>query len=259
MAIYTKYGIPLDGASPRDTAIQPKLKFKFRVRFVNFGGLESASYSFDATQQVLSVARPKISFTPVEMGTYAGKIKVFNKPTFENISLRFRDDMANKLAEALGSQLQRQYDFNEGRYAVSSGSAKFTMFIETLDGINDLRSIDAFKLEGCFIQTIDFGEFNYTESTGNEISMDISYDYLGGYYSEKDGIESARQLLWYVTTNPTSMATSNPTNMPQSEEGLIDGVVDGAKRIANGAANSIGAGINTATDSITGFFGSDDE
>lgn len=258
MAIYAKYGIPVDGLSPRDTTIQPKLKFKFRVRFVNFGGLDSASYSFDTTQQVITVTRPKISFTPTELGTYAGKVKVFNRPNFENISIRFRDDMANSLAEALGSQLQRQYDFNEGRYAVSSGSAKFTMYIETLDGVNELRAVDAFRLEGCFIANIDFGDFAYGESTGNEISMDISYDYLGGYYSEANGIESARQLLWYVTTNPSSMATNNPSNTPKSEDGLLDGIANGARRIADGAANSISSGINTATNTVSGFFGSDE-
>lgn len=252
MALYAKYGIPMDGLSPRDVTIQPKLRFKFRVRFVNFGGLESASYSFDSTQQVISVGRPKISFETTELGTYAGSIKVFNKPKFENITVTFRDDIANSLSGAVASQLQKQYDFNEGRYAVSGGASKFTMVIETLDGVNELRAVDAFRLEGCFIESADFGSLSYMESNYNEIPLVISYDYLGGYYSETNGAEAAQHLFWYVTSNASTMATPPHSIIPNDGPGLLTQVTDQV-------ANTISSGVNSVTNSVTGFFNSDDE
>ena len=51
---FSKYGIPLDPVTGRTVTIQPKLGYRFRVRFLQFGGLESATYSFDSMQQVVS-------------------------------------------------------------------------------------------------------------------------------------------------------------------------------------------------------------
>jgi len=253
MALYAKYGIPIDGLSPRDVAIQPKLKFKFRVRFVNFGGLESASYSFDSTQQAISVGRPKVTFEATELGTYAGSIKVFNKPKFENITVTFRDDIANSLSEAVASQLQKQYDFNEGRYALSGGACKFTMIIETLDGINEMRAVDAFRLEGCFIESVDFGSLSYMEGGLNEIPLVISYDYLGGYYSEVNGVESAKQLFWYVTSNASVMATPPESKLSSTGEG--QGMLG---EVTDTVTNSISSGVNSVTDSVSGFFNNEE-
>lgn len=250
MALYTKYGIPMDGLTPRDRAVQPRLRFKYRVRFVNFGGLESASYSFDTTQQAISITRPKISFEYTELGTYAGSVKVFNRPKFDAITLTLRDDMANHLSEALASQLQKQYDFNEGRYAVSSGSAKFTMIIESLDGTNEIRSLDAFRLEGCFIENCDFGNFDYRDGGINECTASIVYDYMGGYYSETNGIENAKELLWYVTSNATTMATSPQLVTPTTEAGALT-------RLSEAAGNSIRTGVDTITERTRGFFNRD--
>lgn len=252
MALYAKYGIPMDGLSPRDITTQPKLRFKFRVRFVNFGGLESASYAFDTTQQVMAVSRPKIGFEFTELGTYAGSVKVFNRPKFEPITLTLRDDMANAMSGAIASQLQKQYDFNEGRYAVSSGSAKFTMIIESLDGANEMRAVDAFRLEGCFIENTDFGSFDYREGSLNECTLSIVYDYLGGYYSELNGVESAQQLFWYVTSNASTMATPPPMITPSSEPGVLS-------QLSDSLGNSIRSGVEGVGNTVSGFFNGDDE
>ena len=252
MALDAQYGIPMDGLTPRDTTIQPKLRFKFRIRFVNFGGLESASYAFDSTQQAISVSRPKIAFEFAELGTYAGTIKVFNRPKFEAISITFRDDVANSLSSAIASQLQKQYDFNEGRYAVSGGAAKFTLIIESLDGVNEVRAVDAFRLEGCFIDNADFGSLDYRESASNEITTSITYDYLGGYYSELNGAESAEELFWKVTSNSSTMATPPQLVTPSSEPGALS-------RLGDAAGNSLRSGVNSVTDSVTGFFDNGDE
>lgn len=208
MALYSKFGVPVDFDTGRDVAIQPKLKFKFRVRFINFGGLESASYGFDASQQLVRVQRPTINFESTNLGTYSGNVKVFNKPTFNPINITFRDDVANTLGKAAWSQMQKQYDFNNGRYAVSAGAAKFTTIIETLDGQNEIRAIDSFVLENCHIATMEYDELDYSSGEMSTVSIGVEYDYIGSYKSESEGISDPDYLLWYVTSNATASATA---------------------------------------------------
>lgn len=209
--VFSKFGIPLDAVTGKTVTIQPKLSYRFRVRFLQFGGLESTTYSFDAMQQVVNVARPTISFSTKKMGTYAGSVNLVNKPTFEPVSITFRDDVANTLAFAVATQLQKQYDFKNGRYAVSSGASKFTTIIETMDGENPMRAIDAFRLENCLINNVNFGTLDYSNSQPLQVTFNIEYDYLGGYYSETNGIESAMHMLWDVTSNPNTYATKPQT------------------------------------------------
>lgn len=212
----SRFGIPVDANRGRETVIQPKLQYRFRVRFINFGGLESVSYGFDATQQITNVMRPNIEFSSKDMGTYAGSVKVFNKPQFRPITLTFRDDIQSTLNKAIGHQLQKQYDFNNGRYAVSAGSAKFSMVVETMDGLNEVRTRDAFLLEGCYINSTEFGALDYASSGVVTNNIVVEYDYLGGFYSEERGLEDAEQLLWYVTSNATSQASTPPTITPHT-------------------------------------------
>lgn len=226
---FAKFGIPLDPVAGRDVTIQPKLAYRFRVRFLQFGGLESATYSFDAMQQVVSVTRPKIEFANKKLGTYAGHVTVINKPVFDPITVTFKDDIANTLGAAIGSQMQKQYDFLNGRYALSSGSSKFTMVIETLDGMNPMRARDAFRLENCIITNIDYGEMEYANNNPISVTMTIAYDYLGGYYSERYGIEDAIHLLWHTMSLPTPYATKPATPFNGNEPDFIDGLVSKIK------------------------------
>lgn len=232
--MFSKFGIPLDPVTGRDVVIQPKLGYRFRIRFLQFGGLESTTYSFDAMQQVMNVTRPKITMNTKKIGTYAGSVTVINKPTFEPITVTFRDDMANTLGSAIATQLQKQYDFLNGRYAISSGSAKFTMIIETMDSNNTIRAVDAFKLENCILSNVDFGSADYTSSTPIQVSFTVEYDYLGGYYSETYGVDDAIQLLWHVTTLPVIDASKPSTPFNGNDESFVDKVIGGATDFVKG-------------------------
>lgn len=228
---FSKYGIPLDPVTGRTVTIQPKLGYRFRVRFLQFGGLESATYSFDSMQQVVSVSRPNINFSMKKLGTFSGTVNIINKPIFDPVTIEFRDDIANTLAFAIGSQLQKQYDFKNGRYAISSGSAKFTTIIETLDAVNPMRAVDAFRLENCLINNVNFGQMAYNDSNPIRVTFNIEYDYLGGYYSEVYGIEDAIHMLWDVTSSPNAYATKPQTifNVADDEETLVDKAINGVK------------------------------
>lgn len=197
--MYSKYGIPIDSVVGRGTAIQPKLSFKFRVRLISFGGLEnSAPHGLDVTQQVVSVQKPTISFPKVDVHTYAGSYKTFNQPVFNALRLSLRDDITNGVLFAINSQLQKQYDLKRGRHSIASGTSKFSLLIETLDGENEIRSVDTWRLDGCFISDIDYGENNYSSSEASIISMSIEFDHINDHYSESEGALDAVSSLFYV-------------------------------------------------------------
>jgi hypothetical protein len=54
----SRFGVPLGSGSGRGGILQPKVKYKFRVRVINFGPLQGG---LELTQQVMSVGRPKVS------------------------------------------------------------------------------------------------------------------------------------------------------------------------------------------------------
>lgn len=202
--MFGKYGVPIDTVIGRGTAIQPKLNFKFRVRLISFGGLEqSAPRGLDVTQQVVSVQKPTISFPKVDVYTYGGSYKSFNQPVFNAIRLTLRDDIENGVLFAINSQLQKQYDFRLGKYSKTSATAKFSLLIETLDGENEIRAIDAWRLDGCFISDIDYGENNYASSEASIVSMSIEFDHINDHYSESRGAMEAITSLFYVTSKST--------------------------------------------------------
>ena len=53
MATLNKFGVPIDGATGRGGILQPKLKYRFRVRFTGFGNL--GANPVDLTQQVMNI------------------------------------------------------------------------------------------------------------------------------------------------------------------------------------------------------------
>ena len=51
MATLSKFGVPIDGSTGRGGILQPKLKYRFRVRFTNFGNLGCLLYTSDAADE----------------------------------------------------------------------------------------------------------------------------------------------------------------------------------------------------------------
>lgn len=199
--MFGKYGVPIDYIQGRGRPIQPKQQFKFRVRLISFGGLENSSpHGMDITKNVVSVQKPSINFPKIEIKTYSGTMKTFNTPTLNAIRLTVRDDLDNNVLFAINRQLSKQYDFVNGRHAFASSNAKFTMLIETLDGQLTDRAMDAWRLDNCFIESIEYGENNYSSGDATQISMNIEFDYINGHYSESKGIDEQIQSLWYVTS-----------------------------------------------------------
>ena len=110
--MFNKYGVPIDYTTGKDVSIQPKLDNKMRVRFQGFGNVNKVEHSFNVTQQIISVTRPGIEFTPIPIKVFGGIVNTINKPTYSAISVTLRDDLSNNLISSVDSQISKQYNLD---------------------------------------------------------------------------------------------------------------------------------------------------
>ena len=166
-----KFGIPLDGA--KLGILHPKQKYRFRVVWQNFGENNGLR---EMTANVITCTRPKPSFDVVDLHSYnsVGRIAGKRKP-FDAIEITLRDDITNSVVSSIGAQIQKQMNHYEQTSAVAGINYKFSMQIHTLDGTNN-EQLESWDLDGCFIETVDYGGFDYADSESNQITLSIIFD-----------------------------------------------------------------------------------
>lgn len=166
--------VPGDGS--HTTLLMPKLKYRFRVGFTNFG---AGSDITQLTNQVVDVTRPKGNFENIVLDVYNSKINIAGRHTWDPISLTLRDDMSGNIATAVGKQLQKQFDYYEQESAYAASDYKFRMTIEMLDGTNQKGTdaqLDVWELGGCYIQSFDNGNLAYNANEAATIQLTIYFD-----------------------------------------------------------------------------------
>lgn len=191
--------------------LMPKLQYRFRVTLNNFGDEADVTY---LTQQVIDVSKPNLSFDDITLDTYNSRIYLAGKSTWEPITLNIRDDVSNKVQDAIGEQIQKQFDFYEQSSAASGGDYKFSMKIEILDGGNSAGGgyhtvdvIESFALVGCYIQSANYNSLNYAESAANTISLTIRYDNaLQNHDHDSTGPGVGKKLSALTSTSSVSTA-----------------------------------------------------
>lgn len=165
-------GVPLGGGAGRGGILQPKVKYKFRVIVTNFG---IPTGSIALTQQVATVGRPKVGFDPVVVDSYNSRAYYEGKATWETIQLVVRDDVTNSVSSLVGAQLQNQMNFFAQQTPLAGANYKFQMLIDTLDGGDD-TTLEEWFLEGCFLSSVEYDDFDYSSSEIMKITMTIRYD-----------------------------------------------------------------------------------
>ncbi|RYF12646.1 MAG: hypothetical protein EOO77_17095 [Oxalobacteraceae bacterium] len=150
----------------------PKPKHRFRVRVINFGPIAGG---LELTQQVVSVSRPTVAQQPVEVHSYNSVAYYAGKHSWNSIDLSVRDDVTNAVAKLVGHQEQKQMNHFEQTSALAGSNYKFEAYIETLDGGND-GMLEQWYLEGCFLEQINYGEFDYSTADAMTIQMTVRYD-----------------------------------------------------------------------------------
>jgi hypothetical protein len=180
MAISTlsRLSVPLasDQSASAQGMLMPKLQYRFRVAFENFG---VSTPTTELTKQVIDCARPNLSFEDIELPVYNSKIRLAGRHTWENITVNIRDDASGQVQKLVGEQLQKQFDFFEQASAASGIDYKFTTRIEILDGGNGANVpnvLETWEVYGCFVQSANYNTLNYATSDPVTIALTIRYD-----------------------------------------------------------------------------------
>ena len=178
VASLTKMTVPLssDQSSNAQGLLMPKLKYRFRVTFLNFGITNPTS---ELSKQVMDFTRPTLNFNPITLDVYNSKMYLQGKPEWQAVTVTFRDDVNGSVSSLIGEQVQKQFDFAEQASAVSGIDYKFQTIFEVLDGGNGAiapNTLETWEIYGCFISEVNYQNFEYTSSDPATIQMQIRYD-----------------------------------------------------------------------------------
>ena len=172
MDTLNKFGVPIDGQ--RAGMLMPKPKHRFRVRFSNFGPLNS-NQSVDLSRQVVSCDRPKLSYEEVTVHSYNSRAYYAGKHEWNTLVCIVRDDITDAVSKLVGYQVQKQLNHFEQTSALAGENYKFTMKLDILDGGNQAQS-EKWDIEGCFLQNIDYDQGDYSSADPLTINMTIRFD-----------------------------------------------------------------------------------
>jgi len=178
IATLSKFTVPLasDASASAQGMLMPKLKYRFRVMFENFG---VSTPTTELTKQVQTAARPNLSFANQVIEIYNSKINYAGKPTWNTFSIVLRDDVTGAVSKLVGEQLQKQFDFFEQASAASGVDYKFTMRIEMLDGGNGANTpnvLETWECYGCYLTAANYQSLGYGEQGPVTIDLTIQPD-----------------------------------------------------------------------------------
>ena len=178
VASLSKFTVPLSNSQSADTQglLMPKLKYRFRATFVNFGVTNETN---ELTKQVMDIKRPSVNFNPVTIDVYNSKVYLQGKPEWQETTINLRDDATGAVSKLVGAQIQKQFDFMEQASAASGINYKFQLTYDVLDGGNGNTTptvLESWELDGCFLSSVDYGDMNYNSNDPVTIALTIRFD-----------------------------------------------------------------------------------
>jgi hypothetical protein len=174
----TRMTVPLasDQSSPTQGLLMPKLKYRFRVMFENFG---VSTPRTELTKQVMDFTRPSVTFEQIDLPIYNSTIRLAGKHSWGDITTQLRDDAGGQVSRLVGEQLQKQLDFMEQSSAASGIDYKFLTKFEILDGGNGTNEpvvLETWEIYGCYLTEVNYNNMDYAESAAVTITMNIRFD-----------------------------------------------------------------------------------
>jgi hypothetical protein len=165
-----------DNAGGNQGLLMPKLQYRFRVNFLNFGTSASTN---ELTKQVIDVTRPSVSFGEITIPVYNSTMYLAGRHEWQPMTINVRDDATGSVSKLVGQQLQKQMDFVEQASAATGQDYKFQTNIEILDGGNGASApsvLETWELYGCFLQTANYNTLNYGTNEAVTIAMTLRFD-----------------------------------------------------------------------------------
>ena len=174
----SKFTVPLstNQSASAQGLLMPKLKFRFRVTFENFGVSQPST---ELTKQVMDFKRPTLEFEEILIPVYNSKVYLAGKPTWTAVTCNLRDDASGEVSKRVGEQLQKQFDFMEQASASSGIDYKFVTRWEALDGGNGASEptiLESWEMYGCYLSSADYGDSDYGANDPMTIALTIRYD-----------------------------------------------------------------------------------
>lgn len=187
MSTINDIGIPGVGTG----ILHPRQKNRWRITFANMGG---GADSQPLSMQAIQVNRPKVTFEKVALHRYNSVSYIAAKHSWEPLNLVFQDDVVGSASDVLQQQLQKQQWLigAEGQWLAAAGEGslyKFVTYLEMLDG-NDVAT-ERWTVEGCWLESVDYGELNYETGEPVTITVQLSFDHArqrNGGYNQGQGI-----------------------------------------------------------------------
>ena len=165
-----------DNAGGNQGLLMPKLQYRFRVNFLNFGTSASTN---ELTKQVIDVTRPSVSFGEITIPVYNSTMYLAGRHEWQPMTINVRDDATGSVSKLVGQQLQKQMDFVEQASAATGQDYKFQTNIEILDGGNGTAApivLETWEVYGCFLQAANYNNLAYSSNEVVTIQMAIRYD-----------------------------------------------------------------------------------
>jgi hypothetical protein len=165
-----------DASSNNQGLLMPKLQFRFRAMFLNFG---TGGSTTELTKQVMDIQRPQVQFDEVTLDVYNSKVYLAGKHAWQETQINLRDDAQGNVSKLIGQQLQKQMDFVEQASAATGQDYKFQINYEVLDGGNGVLTptvLETWELYGCFIKTANYNNMDYKASEAATIQLSIRFD-----------------------------------------------------------------------------------
>ena len=174
----TRMTVPLasDQSNPNQGLLMPKLKYRFRVIFENFG---VSTPRTELTKQVMDFTRPQVDFADIDIPIYNSTVKLAGKYTWSDLTCQLRDDAGGNVSRLVGEQLQKQLDFTEMASAAAGIDYKFLTRFEILDGGNGAGEpvvLENWEIYGCYLKSVNYNNMDYSASEPVTISMTIRFD-----------------------------------------------------------------------------------
>ena len=174
----TRMTVPLasDQSASTQGLLMPKLKYRFRVIFENFG---VSTPRTELTKQVMDFKRPSLSFEDIILDVYNSKVKLAGRSTWAETTCTLRDDASGAVSKLVGEQVQKQMDFLEMASAASGIDYKFTTRFEVLDGGNGAAApviLEQWELYGCYLKSVDYGDMAYSSNDPATIALTLQFD-----------------------------------------------------------------------------------
>ena len=165
-----------DNSGGNQGLLMPKLQYRFRVNFLNFG-VDTATQQL--TKQVIDITRPSVSFGEITIPVYNSTMYLAGRHEWQPLTVNIRDDASGSVAKLVGQQLQKQMDFVEQASAATGQDYKFQTNVEILDGGNGTAApvvLETWEVYGCFLQGANYNNLAYSSNEVVTIQLAIRYD-----------------------------------------------------------------------------------